>query len=260
MAENSGLSWSDVSCSTLSTWSAQDFIIDIHISGKFMRAISHRLGLALRCYAISVAYGCTCPAASTLFSTMAKPAATPVLSKSGFDVTPLDTEKVSDLAASLPPATRRIVLEQGTEYAFTGSCKASWHSPSAGPTLASSRPLVHWGPPGEYNKHYEDGVYVSVLGGLPLFDSSTKFDSGSGWPSFTAPIDPAHVQERADVSHGMVRVEVKDARSGAHLGHVFDDGPGGKPRYCINSAALRFVPRAEYEARVRPDASPADSS
>lgn len=79
-------------------------------------------------------------------------------------------------------------------------------------------------------------------------------DSGSGWPSFTAPIDEKHVTEHRDVSHGMVRTEVRDAKAGeaGHLGHVFDDGPGGKPRYCINSAALRFVPRKEFEASKAP--------
>ena len=224
-----------------------------------MHRLSSRLGLTLRYHTKSAAYNWPCTVFSTSFSTMSKPAATPSVSKSGYDVTPLDPEKVSDLAASLPPATRRIVLEQGTEYAFTGTLFTAQlvHQPHS-PTLSLPRHLLT--PPGEYNKHYEDGVYVSVLGGLPLFDSSTKFDSGSGWPSFTAPIDPAHVQERADVSHGMVRVEVTDVRTGAHLGHVFDDGPGGKPRYCINSAALRFVPRAEYEAHAQPDAPPADSS
>ena len=91
----------------------------------------------------------------------------------------------------------------------------------------------------------EDGLYVSAIGDLPLFDSSVKFDSGTGWPSFWAPIDPECIIEKVDRSIPlMTRVEVLDARSGAHLGHVFDDGPRptGK-RYCINAAALKFIPR-----------------
>ena len=84
----------------------------------------------------------------------------------------------------------------------------------------------------------------------PLFDSRDKFESGTGWPSFTRPVDPAFVAETRDASHGMVRVEVHAAGDGAHLGHVFPDGPraAGGLRYCINSASLRFMPRAEYTA------------
>jgi methionine-R-sulfoxide reductase len=84
---------------------------------------------------------------------------------------------------------------------------------------------------------------VAAVGGLPLFRSDDKFDSGTGWPSFTQPIDDSHVVLRRDVSHGMVRTEVLDAKSGIHLGHVFDDGPGPRgQRFCINSASLRFIP------------------
>ncbi len=87
------------------------------------------------------------------------------------------------------------------------------------------------------------GTYVCVVGGLPLFRSNSKFESGTGWPSFFEPVDPAHVIERVDKSYGMARTEIVDARSGAHLGHVFDDGPPPThKRYCLNSAALKFIP------------------
>jgi peptide-methionine (R)-S-oxide reductase len=101
-----------------------------------------------------------------------------------------------------------------------------------------------------WNDH-RDGVYFSVCSDTPLFDSRDKFESGTGWPSFTKPIEPMWVGETRDTSYGMVRDEVHCNVDGAHLGHVFDDGPAptGK-RYCINSASLRFVPRAEYEAWV----------
>ena len=102
----------------------------------------------------------------------------------------------------------------------------------------------------EFWDHHADGVYLSVCSDTPLFDSRDKFDSGTGWPSFTKPIEPAFVGEHVDTSYGMRRVEVHCNVDGAHLGHVFPDGPRSKGglRYCINSASLRFMPRAEYEA------------
>ena len=99
---------------------------------------------------------------------------------------------------------------------------------------------------GEYLDNKEPGIYVDVVSGEPLFASSDKFDSGSGWPSFTKPIDPANVNELPD---GM-STEVRSTHGDSHLGHVFPDGPRdcGGLRYCINSAALRFIPRDEMEA------------
>jgi methionine-R-sulfoxide reductase len=103
----------------------------------------------------------------------------------------------------------------------------------------------------EFWDHHEDGVYFCVCSETPLFDSRDKFDSGTGWPSFTKPIEKALVGDTTDRSHGMIRVEVHCNVDGAHLGHVFDDGP--RPtgqRYCINSASLRFMRRADYDKWV----------
>jgi peptide-methionine (R)-S-oxide reductase len=103
---------------------------------------------------------------------------------------------------------------------------------------------------GEYLHNDRSGIYVDIVSGEPLFASSAKFESGCGWPSFTKPIAPAHINELRDTSHGMIRTEVRSAHGDSHLGHVFDDGPRdrGGLRYCINSAALRFIPREEMEA------------
>lgn len=124
--------------------------------------------------------------------------------------------------ARLTPLQFRVARQQGTEPPFQNA----------------------------FYDHHEDGVYFSVCSDTPLFDAKDKFESGTGWPSFTRPIEPAFVGEQVDESYGMRRVEVHCAVDGAHLGHVFPDGPRaqGGLRYCINSAALRFVPRAEYVA------------
>jgi len=101
----------------------------------------------------------------------------------------------------------------------------------------------------EFFSHHEAGLYVDVVTGEPLFSSRDKYDSGTGWPSFTRPVEPGRVTEHPDRSHGMVRTEVRSGAGGSHLGHVFDDGPGplGR-RYCINSAALRFIPAERLAA------------
>ncbi|WP_150526883.1 peptide-methionine (R)-S-oxide reductase MsrB [Roseibium sediminis] len=103
---------------------------------------------------------------------------------------------------------------------------------------------------GEYTDNKEPGIYVDIVSGEPLFASSDKFDSGCGWPSFTKPIIHDHVTEHRDMTHGMIRTEVRSLHGDSHLGHVFPDGPQdrGGLRYCINSASLRFIHRDEMEA------------
>jgi peptide methionine sulfoxide reductase msrA/msrB len=126
-----------------------------------------------------------------------------------------------ELRKKLTPLQYEVTQRSGTERAFTG----------------------------EYDKHSDPGIYVDIVSGKPLFSSLDKYDSGCGWPAFTKAIDPAEVVEKEDRSHGMLRVEVRSASAGSHLGHVFPDGPAdrGGQRYCINSASLRFVPLAEME-------------
>ncbi len=130
--------------------------------------------------------------------------------------------KSKEALAALNPEQFRVTQQSGTERPWTG----------------------------EYNDNKAEGIYVDIVSGEPLFASSDKFESGCGWPSFTKPIEPAHVNELRDMTHGMVRTEVRSTNGDSHLGHVFEDGPQDKGglRYCINSASLRFVPRDEMEA------------
>lgn len=109
---------------------------------------------------------------------------------------------------------------------------------------ATERPFT-----GEYDEFFEKGIYVDIVGGTPLFSSDNKYNSGCGWPAFTRPILEEQIVEKRDLTHGLVRREVRSHQADSHLGHVFTDGPveEGGLRYCINSAALRFIPYDKME-------------
>jgi peptide-methionine (R)-S-oxide reductase len=132
-------------------------------------------------------------------------------------------EKSQSAIDRLTPEQRRVTQDDATERPFTG----------------------------EHNNNKEPGIYVDIVSGEPLFASTDKFDSGTGWPSFTKPIVAENVNEVRDMSHGMVRTEVRSIHGDSHLGHLFPDGPAdrGGLRYCINSASLRFIHREEMEAK-----------
>lgn len=137
---------------------------------------------------------------------------------SHFDLTPPTDEQRGALATMLNDDERRVLLQHGTEAPFCGV----------------------------FLDNKREGVYTCRFCGLPLFRSSAKFDSGTGWPSFFAAYDPAHVREIRDTSHGMVRTEIVCARCGSHLGHVFPDGPPPSgERHCLNSVSLAFTDTGE---------------
>lgn len=136
------------------------------------------------------------------------------------DLPQMRKETDAELRKTLSPDTYHVTRENGTEPPFSG----------------------------KYWNNHEEGIYVDAVGGQPLFSSAKKFDSGTGWPSFTEPLEPSALIRHEDLSHGMRRIEVRSSKADSHLGHVFDDGPNGLPRYCINSAALRFIPYSLMDA------------
>ncbi len=134
---------------------------------------------------------------------------------------PAKTAPFKETIEKLTPVQKHVTQNSGTERPFTS----------------------------EYHDSKKEGIYVDIVSGKPLFSSLDKYDSGCGWPSFTKPIQDTEIIEKKDLTHGMVRTEVRSATADSHLGHVFDDGPRDKGglRYCINGAALKFIPKEDLE-------------
>jgi peptide-methionine (R)-S-oxide reductase len=152
-------------------------------------------------------------------------------SPKAYDLSPLPPDLKDRLAARLSPEERRVILDQGTEPAFCGI----------------------------FVDNHLDGTYTCKLCGLPLFRSTAKFDSGTGWPSFFEPVDPAHIHYLEDDSHGMNRTEIRCRRCDGHLGHVFPDGPPPTGmRYCLNSVSMGFHPHRAGSPEQAEQTKPVD--